>query len=89
MLTTLWTTTLIIASNVVIFALTPVLSLRFDRHHHRSSQHVRVLRRDAGTSASAQLGASRLGAHAAQDVLLPGMQYQVPSNTPEVDREND
>lgn len=42
-LTTLWTTPLIIASNVLIFALTPALSLAFDSHQARSSQHLHML----------------------------------------------
>jgi hypothetical protein len=41
--TTLWTTPLIIASNVFIFALTPALSLAYDSHQARSSQHLHML----------------------------------------------
>ena len=42
-LTSLWSTPVIILSNVVIFALVPQLSTRLDRHHHRSTQHLHML----------------------------------------------
>ena len=42
-LTTLWSTPLIIVSNVTIFALTPNLSIRYDGHRYRSSQHLHML----------------------------------------------
>ena len=41
--TTLWSTPLIIASNVIIFIIVPQLSIHFDKHQHRSSQHLHML----------------------------------------------
>ena len=41
--TTLWSTPLIIVSNVLIFFLVPFLSIHYDQHHHRSTQHLHML----------------------------------------------
>ena len=42
-LTTLWSTPVIIVSNVAIFILTPQLAIRYEAHHTRSSQHMHML----------------------------------------------
>lgn len=41
--TTLWSTPVIIISNVVIFVSVPQLAIRLERHHTRSSQHMHML----------------------------------------------
>ena len=43
LLTTLWSTPLIILSNVVIFISVPQLSIHVERHNTRSAQHFRML----------------------------------------------
>ena len=42
-LTTLWSTPVIIAANVLIFILVPQLAIRAERHHFRSALHVHML----------------------------------------------
>ncbi len=43
LLTTLWSTPVIVISNVVIFILTPQLAIKNEKHHTRSSQHLHML----------------------------------------------